>query len=304
MIRIVLLVVICMFTVSLVAAQDSDWQSDVDGSMEYNCETLPIVISAIEKSDTKSFSGIGNLKIARLKDGTEISTGSYISTAVMILLSQKSQIAITTNDIFSAASAVCNKTPEVAVANTSNPVDEFNVIVKGNVNLRSCAGTQCTIVQTAKDSSILTVIAIDGDWYEVKLDDGTAFISSKLTTRGPDDIIKVDEPYFDAPTGCFIVFDAKRGDMDVNLILSGINRNDILVDIYRPKESRPLKVEAQLDKMFSDTNEPYILQYYSYNVSWPLNGRYELELTLDKITRKLAWEFETKGDYNIFIQCD
>jgi len=145
---------------------------------------------------------------------------------------------------------------------------------------------------------------VDGDWYEIKLDSGTAFILSSLTTRGPDDVIKVDEPYLDVPTGCYIVFDMKRGDMDVHFILSGKKQSDILVDIYRPKETRPLKVEAQLEKTFTDTNEPYIYQYYSYNVSWPSQGRYQLELTFNGKTRTLAWEFGTRGAYNIFVQCD
>jgi Bacterial SH3 domain len=299
---------LCLFalffcSISFISAQDTEWRSNKDASMEFNCNTLTDVIAAIPKGDNQSFADIGNMIIARSKDGEELSTSSYISMTVMSLLSNDDKASITVDDIFAEVTKICDE-DAVAVANTATSVDEFNVIVNGNVNIRSCAGTQCEIVQVAESGSLLTVIAVDGDWYEVRLDTGTAFIASSLTTRGPDEVISVDDTHFDAPTGCYIAFDQKRGDMAVNIIIYGKKRNDVLVDLYRPADTKPLRVDAQYDKTFTDTNDPYIDQYYAWSVSWPLQGRYQLEVVLDGTTRKFAWEFKEKGDYAIFVGCD
>jgi hypothetical protein len=302
--KTLLLFALFLCIVGIVAAQDEVWQPNADNSIEYNCTTLPIILSNIKAGDAKSLSSAGDMIIARTKDVKTITVNRYLASKVMALMAKDGTASITSADLFKDASTACNPKSDTTTSNTSTPVDEFNVVVKGNVNVRSCAGTKCSVVQNVKDGSLFTVIAVDGDWYEIKVDGGTAFILSSLTTRGPDDVIKVDEPYLDVPTGCYIVFDMKRGDMNVNFILSGKKQSDILVDIYRPKETRPLKVEAQLDKTFSDTNDPYIYQYYAYNVSWPSQGRYQLELTFNGKTRKLAWEFKTQGEYNIYVQCD
>jgi hypothetical protein len=189
------------------------------------------------------------------------------------------------------------------VSTTSSDEGLFNVIVNGNVNLRSCADTGCDVVGQADNASLLTVVSEDGDWYEVQTDDGTAFIASWLTTRGPDDVIQVGERYSDIKTGCDIVFDIARGDMDINLILTGDNRNSVVVDLYRPNETNPLRVEGQLDKTFIDTGDPYIHQYYSFGLFWPL-GIYQLEMQAGGETSMLAWELKDRGDYNIFVLCD
>ena len=65
----------------------------------------------------------------------------------------------------------------------------------------------------------------------------------------------------------------------------------------------PLTVEAQLEKEFTDTDEPYILQYYAYNTSWPM-GLYNLEVTVDGVSRLFAWEMEDKADHAIHVYCD
>jgi len=299
-----LFAIICICFVSIVSAQDEVWKPNADNSIEYNCTALPTVLAKIKTGDSASLTSIGDIVIARTKDIKAITVNKYVADKTLSLIAKDAKVSITSADLFKEASSTCTEQTPATTSNTSTPVDEFNIVVKGNVNVRSCAGTKCSIVQNVKDGSIFTVVAVDGDWYEIKIGDGTAFVLSTLTTRGPDDVIKVDKPYLDVPTGCFVVFDMKRGDMDVNFILSGKKQSDILVDIYRPKEAHPLKVEAQLEKAFSDTNEPYIYQYYAYNVSWPSQGLYQLELTLDGTTRKLAWEFETRGTYNIFIQCD
>ncbi len=301
--KLVILIVLLTIGAGIVNAQDADWQSNSNNSVEYNCTVVESLLSAFESGNEKSITDATTKIIAR-NDDIQVSTSEYIGSAVLILLSNNPKAEISTDSIFADASDACDKAATTTTVSSSEPVDEFNVVANGSVNLRSCGGTQCAIVRVTKNGEILTVTGVDGDWYEVKVDSGTAFISSQLTTRGPDDVIKVDEPYFDVDTSCFIIFDPKRGDMDINIIIAGEKQNDLLVDIYRPNETRPIKVEAQLDKAFSDTGDPYILQYYSYSVSWPLNGLYQLEYTIDGTTKKVAWEFETRGEYNIFVQCE
>ncbi|MBZ0300873.1 MAG: SH3 domain-containing protein, partial [Anaerolineae bacterium] len=205
------------------------------------------------------------------------------------------------DDVFGPAALTCNR--DETADEVSTEEDLFTVKVNGNINLRSCAGTDCEIVKTAQDGSLLTVIGQEGDWYKVRLDEGPAYVASWLTVRGPDAIIAVGTPYVDAATGCIVVFDRKRGDMDMALILSGDKQNDLYVDLYRPNETRPLRVEGQLDKTFMDTGDPYIHQYYSWSVGWP-TGTYQLEISVGDQTSRLAWEMSERGDYNIYVMCD
>lgn len=293
---------VIFFVSVFVSAQDDNWRAG-GNDIEYNCDTLSNVLSALEKSDEQGVDDLKEAIIAREESGTQISVDAFVASAVMNAWLDDPESAVTLQKLFSAATTACDQDAETANSSTSTKVDEFNVIVNGNVNIRACAGTQCDIVQVAENGSLLKVIGIEGDWYEVELDDGsTAFISSSLTVRGPDAIISVEEPYLDSLTGCIIAFDMKRGDMGINLILSGDARGDVIADLFRPNENRSLQVEGQLDKTFIDTGEPYIHQYYRFNVSWP-NGIYQLEISLDGKTSKLAWELKTRGDYNIFIHC-
>lgn len=302
--KLLILVVVLFVSINMVYAQDSEWQPNSAKSVEYNCAALETLLSALDASNAKSVTDTANAIIARTKSGDELTVTDYLGAATLALFGSNPNAQLTADVILADASDACSNAITTTVASSSEPVDEFNVIANGSVNLRSCSGTECGIVRVTKDKELLTVIGIDGDWYEVKVDNGTAFISSQLTTRGPDEVINITEGYFDAENSCFIIGDPKRGDMDVSIIISGEKQDDLLVDIYRPNETRPLKVEAQLDKTFTDTGDLYILQYYAYNVSWPLNGLYQLEYTLDGTTKKVAWEFDTRAEYNIFVQCD
>jgi uncharacterized protein YgiM (DUF1202 family) len=297
------ILVILLLLVNTAYAQDTNWLAGGDG-VEYNCDTFAEVSTAITDNDDQAVIDLGNEIIARLEDGDEISLNNFISSIVMSSLVQDNDAAITADDLFAVMTTTCNGDAEVEETSTVSSVDAFTVVVNGDVNLRACAGTQCEVLQVADSGSFLSVIGIDGDWYQVELEDGaTAFIASNLTTRGPDAVISVDDFYTDPKTGCEVAFNMKRGDAAINLIISGEQRFDVLVDLYRPNETHALRVEGQLEKQFTDTDEPYIHQYYSWNVSWPL-GVYQLEITLDGETSKIAWDLETRGDYNVFVMCD
>jgi len=185
--------------------------------------------------------------------------------------------------------------------------EQFSVIVNGNVNLRECAGTHCAVVGTATNGSVLTVLAAeqgtDGEWYLVRRNDGsTAYIASWLTTRGPDAMISTDEAYTDLATMCIVAFDIKRGNTDINVILAGDGRNQVIVDLFKPNQTTAVRVNAQYDKTFIDTGDPYIHQTYRWSEYWP-TGVYQLEISRGGETTRLAWELERQGEYNIFVYC-
>jgi hypothetical protein len=99
------------------------------------------------------------------------------------------------------------------------------------------------------------------------------------------------------------VFDVNRGDADLYVIISGESRDEVIVDIFRPSENSPLRVEGQLDKTFIDSGDPYIHQYYRYNIGWPM-GLYNLQIDYGGETTKVAWQMEERGSYRIYVQCE
>lgn len=188
-----------------------------------------------------------------------------------------------------------------------SPADDrealFNVVVNGNVNVRSCASTTCSIVGQATNGQVLPVLAEDGDWYEVQWESGTAFIASWLTTRGPDVYVDLTEGYLDPITGCSLFLRKNRGDTDLYLAISGERHSDVWVDVYRPNDTAPLDVAAQYDKTFIDTEEVYIQQTYYWGTWWP-SGTYRVELTLDGKSSLIGFDFENGVEHLIYVYCD
>ena len=201
---------------------------------------------------------------------------------------------------FAEFHAICTAAND---ADTQTAATDFKVTVNQNVNLREGAGTSFSRVGQAKAGEILEVVAEDGDWYEVKFERGTAFIAGWLTTRLPDVVIGTGDIHIIEDTGCRVVIDSRRGDMDINIIITGDRMGDVTVDLYRPNENNPLRVEGQLDKTFIDTGEAYLHQYYRWN-QWFPNGIYTIEVKIDRSTYKIAWNMTERIDYNVFVACD
>jgi hypothetical protein len=287
-----------------VAALAEDWQEGTGGT-EYDCDLLAQALEAVESDDPADMSALGRETFARTSSGAEINLYEYMGLVAATVV-QIPNNTLTPDILFLAATNACN--PEDSTtsnASSSNATGEvlFNVVVNDGANLRSCPGTNCDVVRQARAGEILAVLAVDGEWYQVEDEDGPAFIADFLVSRGPDVVIDVDEGYNDEELGCIIVFDIKRGDTDLNIVMAGKNQGDLVVDLFRPNTTTALPVEAQLDKTFIDTGDPYILQYYRYNTSWPL-GDYKLEVELDGVSRLFGFAMEEKGDYTIHIYCD
>ncbi|HEX2907896.1 MAG TPA: SH3 domain-containing protein [Phototrophicaceae bacterium] len=296
--RLVILAVLLLVSSAIaVQAADDTWAEGKD--WEYNCTTLTQFVEAVENPDA-DIAEISALPF--VKQGKTLMTlGSYITTATIAGFREDSTAALTQTDLFGEALTVCGANAEDSAETSSG--DTFKVSATGNANLRSCAGTDCSIVGQATAGEQFTVVGVEGDWYQIDYQGQTAYIASFLAMRAPDNVISTDETFVDERTGCILVFDIKRGDADMGIILTGGRKNDIVVDLYRPNETKALTVEGQLDKTFIDTGDPYILQYYSWNVGWP-SGIYNLELSLDDNTTKVAWEMKERGDYKISVMCE
>jgi len=287
---------ILMIVVSAIYAQDdssTNWAEAENGSA-YNCD----VLSAIMDNTIDDIDEFRLEPFLRIDDEVTI-INDYIAERVLNLLNDDTDIDLTLDVIFADPIEICFETSE-----TSDVSDEmFTVVVQGNVNLRSCSSTDCDIVGQAVDGSLLSVVAEEDDWYRVTTDEGPAYIAAWLTQRGPDDVIISDEAYFDSTTDCIVVVSSRRGDMDIQFIINGEDRRQVFVDLYRPTDTEPLRVEGQLDKTFIDTGEPYIQQYYHWGLYWP-TGVYEIELSRNGNTTRLAWDNQVQAEYNIYVQCD
>jgi hypothetical protein len=293
------LLVLFLLSSTFAYAQE-DWQEN-EGGNEINCALLVQIDEAISSGNSADLISLANQPFFRLSDGSETTLSNYLGSLIIVTSAADLPIESDLQSLLRDSYATCQQ-EDTPAGGASLSGETFTVVVDGNVNLRGCAGTDCDIVGQASDGELLTVIGQEGDWYEVETDDGTAFIASFLTTRGPDAVIQTDEAYLDVATGCIIVFDIRRGDSDLRFIISGDGRNDVVVDIFRPNENNPLPVQGQLDKTFIDTGEPYIDQYYRFNTGWSL-GVYQIELQYNGEISRVAWEMEDRGEYNIFVVC-
>jgi hypothetical protein len=179
----------------------------------------------------------------------------------------------------------------------------FNVVTTSNANLRTCAAATCDLAGQVSTGQVLSVIGEDGDWYQVTWENGTAYIASWLTARGPDVYVDLTEGYEDPKTGCQALLRLGRGDGNLDIAISGEKRDDVWVDVYRPNENTPVEVFAQYDKTFIDSDEPYIHQAYYWGTWWP-TGTYQLELTLGDTSSMIAFDIPETGGHTLYVQCD
>ena len=133
------------------SVRSQEWVMGIDGN-QYNCELIYRMIEEFGEEPFKK---------------TPASTSTLADHYAEVILACKD------SDAFFEATA---------------PVD-FKVTVSSTVNLRSCADTSCKLVGQTQIGDILEVINEDGDWYEVKFGEGTAFIAGWLTTRLPDALV-------------------------------------------------------------------------------------------------------------------
>ena len=121
--------------------------------------------------------------------------------------------------------------------------------------------------------------------------------SNKTLTTG--------KTYKDWNTGCTILISGMRGEWDLNFILKGDRRREIVADVFLPRTEARERVRGQLHKTFIDTGELYIHQYYSWGSRrWP-DGDFRIRIRLDGKISTFTWSTPRRmgGDFNIFVDC-
>ncbi|MCY3719245.1 MAG: hypothetical protein OXG07_06770, partial [Anaerolineaceae bacterium] len=110
----------------------------------------------------------------------------------------------------------------------------------------------------------------------------------------------------DGATGCAVAVPGLGMNDDLNIFRFGERRQEIEIDVYRPGESIPLRVSAEITNFNSSMVNavgPHILQLYRVTGAWPY-GLYHLELTLDGKIGRMAWRREPGYEYSVFVLCD
>ena len=183
----------------------------------------------------------------------------------------------------------------------------FRVIPNNNLNLRACATTECDRVGQVQAGTELPVYAVEGDWYQVQVDGELVWVAGWLTTRAPDKLLETKEFYRDSNTGCDIVIAREAGSTrDLAVLRSGAYRREVQVNVFLPDSGDALRVQGRFDDTFTDTGDPYILQYYSRSVNWP-NGLYRIEVSLGRATSMFGWEwweYGVSGRHVVHIYCE
>ncbi|WP_119072145.1 SH3 domain-containing protein [Aggregatilinea lenta] len=179
---------------------------------------------------------------------------------------------------------------------------QFKVTANSSMNVRDCASTTCGVVGQTTAGQMLDVVGEDADWYQIVWEDGTAYVASWLTTRGPDNVVALSEGYIDPATQCWVRLRSTRGDAEFRMAISGESRDDVWADLYRPNDTRPVEVYAQLDNTFVDSDEAYIQQVY-WGIWWT-TGVYRLELSYNGQTSLIGFEVTDSAKNIIYIDCD
>ncbi len=190
----------------------------------------------------------------------------------------------------------------LAVALRAQDEPLFIVIPNNNLNLRACASTDCDIVGQTQRGVLLSVYAVEGDWYQVQVDGELVWLAGWLTTRAPDKLLETKEFYRDSKTGCNIGVTRDAGNRELVVLRADEARYQVRVNIFLPDAHSALTERLLRNGTFTDTREPYILQYYPKNYNWP-NGLYRIEVVLGRITSVFGWEMDLAGQYTVHVYC-
>lgn len=204
------------------------------------------------------------------------------------------------NALLAAYVDSCEETPRSAGA-----ADElFTVQATGDINIRSCAETTCSVISAARSGQVYSVVGQSGDWYEIQLEDGdTGYVASWLTVRGPDAVFDIYEGYFDISLNCSVLATVNRSTTSsVRFAITGDSMNDVTIDIFRPSTTNAEPVWRQFVKSFIDTGETYLDQVYRSSY-WP-SGSYQLSLAKDDEIRRYGVELTEPGETIIYVLCD
>ncbi|MDE0610779.1 MAG: SH3 domain-containing protein [Anaerolineaceae bacterium] len=116
-------------------------------------------------------------------------------------------------------------------------------------------------------------------------------------------LLETDVAWRDDHTGCELLVSDRRLDGDLNIWITSPRPEDVDVRIFRPDESSLLPFSGRFRDEVEEADLPLEWQYYESDDSWQ-GGTWELEVTLDGVTSRFAWQLENQGDQIITILCD
>ncbi len=179
----------------------------------------------------------------------------------------------------------------------------FSVVSTGDLNIRSCGGTNCAVVRSSRGGEVYSVVAQDGEWYEIDLGGGqTGFIAAWLTTRVPDAVIEIFDGYADADLVCELSAEVTAGASSrLEVAIIGDGRSVVTVDVLRPNTGTPEPVEGQAMRRHPETGTPYILQTYR-STSWS-PGAYQVHVDRDGVKRVFGFDLNQAGATTITVAC-
>ncbi|MCY3947390.1 MAG: SH3 domain-containing protein [Anaerolineaceae bacterium] len=116
-------------------------------------------------------------------------------------------------------------------------------------------------------------------------------------------LLETDVAWRDDRTGCELLVSDETLDGDLNIWITSPRPEDVDVRVYRPGESSVLPFDGRFRDDVEARGLPVDWQYYESDESWQ-GGTWELEVTLDGVTSRFAWQLENQGDQIITILCD
>lgn len=304
------LLALILITSSIDAQSSSNvWKSPPDDpENEYNCATLSTVLAEAESPSSALFDAV-ELPFMRLvgNRNAEISFEKWAALTIATLsMSPRTEVNFTR--IIRSAASACSESAASGEENSQKL--PFNVVTSSKTGMRSCARNDCEVIAQIEAGTSLTVIGIEGLWYQVDFSGQSAFIPSMIAELSRDSVsshipvISLDEVFHDSVTDCMIVFDQTVGaTTELDLIIIGRYMNSVQAVLYLPSEDNPLEPVAQLQRELPDTGQPYIQHFYGSGFDWVL-GRYSLELTLNDKRGRFEFDLQQPSAYKLIVLCD
>jgi len=94
-----------------------------------------------------------------------------------------------------------------------------------------------------------------------------------------------------------------RGEWDVNVAISGPARSRAIVDLTLPGDVAPLRVQAQYNKQFADSDEWYVHQTYRWDTEWSA-GSYLLSIQNQGDKSEAHVTLTSEADWVICVYCN
>lgn len=178
------------------------------------------------------------------------------------------------------------------------------VVTKVHSDIYACAGSDCEKTDRVMRWLAWKVVGVSEGWYEIALDDGTGFVAETDVMPGPLSMLELDEQHQLQYAECIMV--AQRRPKDYRYIVvikGGPAYQEMGVALYKPATDNALEIFEETEKVFSNSDLPYILQTHSSAERYP-TGVYMVELTWEGLTFRYGLDIQDYGLYDMHVYCN